>query len=181
MIKTAPVSVVPHHILIVDDQEIVLAGLRENLRLEGYQVLSATSPGAALEILQRQPVAVIISDHQMPEMSGLDFLSLAKEIRPDAARVLITAVLSLETLVEAINKSEIYRLIIKPWLREELLATVKQAIGRYELISRKVVLLAETLAMIEQLLLLPEGQPLTAACLDQLRNLHRLGVTSPQG
>ena len=138
-------------VLVVDDEEIVLVALRETLRREGYQVVTAASPLAALELVKQEAFAVIISDHQMPGMTGLDFLSHAKSLQPDATRILITAVLSLDTVIEAINRGEIYRFIVKPWLREELLATVKNAASRHELITRNTVLQATTLAMNERL------------------------------
>lgn len=147
----SPVTLSPQRVLIVDDEEIVRVALRETLSRAGYQVQACANPLPALELLQQEQFAVIISDHQMPQMTGLEFLALAKQIQPDAARILITAVLSLDTVIEAINKGEIYRFIVKPWLREELLATVKNAIHRYELICRNTVLQATTMAMNEQL------------------------------
>ena len=136
-----------NRILILDDEEIVLVGLRDTLRREGYDVTTAASALAGLEALKAAQFAVIITDQQMPWMTGLEFLGQAKQIQPDATRILITAVLSLETVVDAINKGEIYRFIIKPWLREELLATISNAIQRYELIRRHAELQASTLAM----------------------------------
>lgn len=138
-------------ILIVDDEEIVLVALRETLRREGYGVVTCSTPEKALEIVRTEVFSVIISDFQMPGMTGLDFLAQAKQVQPDASRILITAVLSLDTVIDAINKGEIYRFIVKPWLREELLATVKNAVQRHELITRNTVLQATTLAMNEQL------------------------------
>lgn len=146
-----PRSASLHRVLIVDDEEIVLIGLRETLRREGYQIVTASGPVAALEKLQGDAFAVIISDHQMPGMAGLEFLAQAKQLQPDATRILITAVLSLDTVIDAINKSEIYRFIVKPWLREELLVTVKNAAQRYDLISRNAELQVTTLAMNEKL------------------------------
>src|SRR5438105_380274 len=140
-----------HHILIVDDEEIVLAGLRENLRREGYQVVTAPNARVALETANRQLFAVIISDDQMPQMTGMEFLSQVKTIQPNATRILITAVLSLDTVLDAINNGEIYRLIVKPWLRGELLATVKNAVQRYESVGGNAALQAETQARNEQL------------------------------
>ena len=58
-------------------------------------------------------------------MSGLELLSRSRQIQPNATRILITAVLQLDTVIEAINQGEIFRFIVKPWLREEFLATVK--------------------------------------------------------
>ncbi|HET6406970.1 MAG TPA: response regulator, partial [Chthoniobacteraceae bacterium] len=150
MITESP-SPGPHRILIVDDEEIVLIALRETLARSGYLVTTAPDPLPALEILQTQQFAVIISDQQMPSMTGLDFFTKAKMLQPDASRMLITAVLSLDTVIDAINRGEIYRFIIKPWLREELLVTVQNAVQRYELLTRNNVLQATTLAMNEKL------------------------------
>jgi len=94
---------------------------------------------------------VVISDQQMPLVTGLEFLAQVKQIQPDATRILITGVLSLGTVIDAINKGEIYRFVVKPWLREELLATVKNAVQRHELICSNARLRAETLAMNEEL------------------------------
>jgi response regulator RpfG family c-di-GMP phosphodiesterase len=94
---------------------------------------------------------VILSDQQMPALSGLEFLAQAKEIQPNATRILITAVLSLNTVIEAINRGEVYRFIVKPWLREELLITIRNAALRYELICRNASLHAQTTAMNQQL------------------------------
>lgn len=128
-----------------------MVGLRETLTRAGYQVRTSSNPLPALELLQQEQFAVIISDYQMPQMTGLEFLALAKQIQPDATRILITAVLSLDTVIEAINKGEIYRFIVKPWLREELLATVKNAVQRFELICKNALLQATTLAMNDKL------------------------------
>lgn len=131
-------------ILIVDDEPIVLGALKETLEREQYQVVACGSPRKALAILEERDFAVIISDQRMPEMLGLDFLVESRKHRPQASRILITAVLSLPTIVDAINKGEIYRFIAKPWLREELLATVRNAIHRHELVTHNEILMART-------------------------------------
>jgi response regulator RpfG family c-di-GMP phosphodiesterase len=131
-------------ILIVDDEPIVLGALKETLEREQYQVVACGSPRKALAILEERDFAVIISDQRMPEMLGLDFLVESRKHRPQASRILITAVLSLPTIVDAINKGEIYRFIAKPWLREELLATVRNAIHRHELVTHNEILMARS-------------------------------------
>jgi response regulator RpfG family c-di-GMP phosphodiesterase len=131
-------------ILIVDDEPIVLGALKETLEREQYQVVACGSPRKALAILEERDFAVIISDQRMPEMLGLDFLVESRKHRPQASRILITAVLSLPTIVDAINQGEIYRFLAKPWLREELLATVRNAIHRHELVTHNEVLMART-------------------------------------
>jgi response regulator RpfG family c-di-GMP phosphodiesterase len=140
-----------HRLLIVDDEQLVLAGLRETLTREGYHVTTASNPFIALEELKQQIFSVIISDNHMPGVTGLEFLAQAKELQPNASRILITAVLSLDTVIDAINKGEIYRFIVKPWLREELLATVKNAAQRYELIDNNTVLQSKAVVMNREL------------------------------
>ena len=131
-------------ILIVDDEPVVLNALKFTLEREGFHVVACTSPLKALAILAERDFSVIISDQRMPEMMGLDFLIESRRLRPQASRILITAVLALPTIVDAINKGEIFRFVAKPWLREELVATVRNAVQRHDLVTKNEALLAET-------------------------------------
>ena len=106
-----------HPILVVDDEEIVLVALRDTLAREGYHVVASPHAIHALSVLKDQQFSVIISDQQMPLISGLEFLTQVRDIQPNATRILITAVLNLSTVIDAINKGEIYRFVVKPWLR----------------------------------------------------------------
>lgn len=137
-------SAVSPTILIVDDEPVVLAALQQTLEREKFPVVACASPTKALAVLAERDFAVIISDQKMPEMLGLDFLIESRRIRPNASRILITAVLSLPTIVDAINKGEIFRFVAKPWLREELIATVRNAVHRHELVTQNAILQAET-------------------------------------
>ena len=147
---SAPAPTAPS-IRIVDDEPFVLSALKETLEREQYHVVAISSPLKALAILAERDFAVIISDQRMPEMMGLDFLIESKRLRPHTSRILITAVLSLPTLVDSINKGEIFRFIAKPWLREELTATVRNAVQRYDLITLNTALQAEALRLNSEL------------------------------
>ncbi len=138
-------------ILIIDDEEIVLLAITESLQTEGYQIIKTTDPRYAIELLKEHEFSVIISDHHMPGMTGLEFFAEANKLQPFASRILITGVLTLKVVVDAINKGEIFRFIAKPWIREELLATVKNAINRHELIAQHSALQQETQAINTQL------------------------------
>jgi response regulator RpfG family c-di-GMP phosphodiesterase len=138
-------------ILVVDDDEAVLSVIEEQLKWEGYQVVTATSPTTALEYLATTAFSVIVCDQCMPEMQGLDFLAKARELRPSTSRMLITGVLSLDTLIDAINRGEIFRFIAKPWLRAELLATVKNGVHRFELYEANHRLHNEAMRLNEKL------------------------------
>jgi len=140
----SPIPSKAHPLLVVDDEPRVLASLKEVLERQGYSVVTSTDARRALDLLTQQTFSVVISDHLMPEMTGLDFLVQCQRIQPLASRILVTALLSLPTLVEAINKGEIYRFIAKPWLREELAATIRNAVNRHELLVQNQRLLAES-------------------------------------
>jgi response regulator RpfG family c-di-GMP phosphodiesterase len=150
-VENLPKTDLVHPILIVDDEEIVLVALRDTLLREGYQVVASPHAIHAMSVLKEQQFSVVITDQQMPMVTGLEFLAQVREVQPDATRILITAVLSLSTVIDAINKGEIYRFVVKPWLREELLATVKNAVQRHELITKNARLQASTQTMNLQL------------------------------
>lgn len=138
-------------VLIVEDEPVVLATLKSTLEREGFHVVACASPIKALSVLSERDFAVIISDQKMPEMTGLDFLVESRRLRPHTSRILLTAVLNLPTVVDAINRGEIYRFVAKPWLREELIATVRNAIQRHLLTTHNLELQAETARLNEQL------------------------------
>jgi response regulator RpfG family c-di-GMP phosphodiesterase len=148
---TSPAPAAPLPIMIVDDEEIILAALQETLRRANYQSVTFTDPRAAVAELKRRQFSVIITDQTMPELSGLELLAEARKLQPYATRILITAVLSLDTVIDAINKGEIFRFIVKPWLREEFLATVQNAVQRYELLCQNARLQDATQSMNAQL------------------------------
>jgi response regulator RpfG family c-di-GMP phosphodiesterase len=138
-------------ILLVDDETAVLELLQEDLERAGYPTIGANDPLQALEEIKQRNFSVIISDQRMPGMSGLDLLAQAALIQPNATRMLITAVMDIDTVIEAINKGEIFRFIVKPWLREEFLAAIKNGIQRHELICHNAHLQSATQSMNNQL------------------------------
>ena len=105
-------STASNRILVVDDEEIVLSALRDTLRRQNYEVFATTQPVSALEELRKNLFAVVIADQRMPIISGLQLLDQARQIQPSATRILIAAVVSLDTVIDAINKGEIYRFIV---------------------------------------------------------------------
>jgi response regulator RpfG family c-di-GMP phosphodiesterase len=127
-------------ILIVDDEEMVLSVLKEQLQPEGYHITTVNSPGQALELLQKENFAVLLTDHEMPGMTGIDLLNKVKESHPAITRLLLSSGLSLTALSEAIKSDLIYRFVTKPWLREELLVTLRNSIVHNRLITENKAL-----------------------------------------
>lgn len=146
----------PHPVLVVDDEEIVLVALRETLRQFGLEVTAMTDPVEGLARLRSQPYSMIITDHQMPRLTGLEFLAEARQIQPRASRILITAVLNVGTVIDAINRAEICRFLLKPWQREELIAALDAGLNRFERLDglhRRADLLEEENAALKRRLL----------------------------
>jgi response regulator RpfG family c-di-GMP phosphodiesterase len=139
-------------ILVVDDEASSLALLQDELNDAGCKTVGFANPALALEEIRKRKFSVILADQRMPGMSGLELLAQARELQPAASRILITGVLQLNTVIEAINKGEVFRFVVKPWLREELLATAKNGIHRYDLICRNEHLQQATQSMNEQLI-----------------------------
>lgn len=131
-------------ILVVDDDRNVLELVAETLRSGGFAVETAVNGTAALQLLARQQFAVILSDQKMPQMTGLEFFKQARQLQPDGIHILLTGVVDLDTVIAAINTGEIYRFVIKPWLRDELLATVRDAVQRHQLIRENRQLHTQT-------------------------------------
>ncbi len=99
-----------------------------------------------------------------------EFLAQVRQIQPDATRILITAVLNISTLIDAINQAEIHRFVVKPWSREELLASVKSAVERFDFISNNARILAETMARNREL------AQLAGSLEEQVARLTRGGI-----
>lgn len=115
-------------ILCVDDEPSILSALRRVFRPHGHQVFIANSGREGLELLEREPVDLVISDMRMPEMDGARFLEQVRERWPDTKRILLTGFADIESTVAAINRGKIWCYIAKPWNDQELVATVEQAL-----------------------------------------------------
>ncbi len=138
-------------ILVVDDEKILLSALLQILKHSGFEVVGFDNPLDALAELQKRKFSVIISDQCMPGLTGLELLAKARQLQPFATRILTTGVLNLDTIIAAINTGEIFRFIIKPWLHEEFLATLQNAVQRHELICQNAHLQNATQTMNTQL------------------------------
>jgi response regulator RpfG family c-di-GMP phosphodiesterase len=128
--------------LIVDDEPGVRAALARVLRRDGYEIFLCASGEEGLSVLRQRPVDVIISDHLMPGMRGIDFLGMARLVCPDAVRILLTAHADLPLAARAINEDAVYRLLLKPWDGLDLRVLVRLALEHSEGSRRSNRLLA---------------------------------------
>jgi two-component system response regulator PilR (NtrC family) len=138
----------PPRILVVDDERSMRELLAIVLRREGYEVLLAENGRAAIELLEREPVDILISDIKMPDLSGVDVLRAAKRIDQDILGIMITAFASTETAVEAMRLGACDYLS-KPFDIDLLKMKVREKIENRHL-RQENVLLKRTLGLTHQ-------------------------------
>jgi two-component system response regulator HupR/HoxA len=120
-------------VLIVDDEPRVLDALEAILAAE-FRVLRAGDGEEALKRLAQEPeVAVIVTDHRMPGMTGVELLRRSQDRAPDTVRIVLTAYTDVDSLMDAINTGRIYHFVPKPWDPHELLVLVRRAAERWQL------------------------------------------------
>ncbi|QDU62309.1 Hydrogenase transcriptional regulatory protein hupR1 [Planctomycetes bacterium Pan216] len=119
-------------LLIVDDERDVLASLRAMFRRD-YDVHTADGGAGALEILGKRDIHVILCDQRMPGMSGPEVLDIVCRDHPEAIFLMMSGYTDLESVIEAVNRGNIFRYICKPWDPADLEATVRQAFAQFEL------------------------------------------------
>ncbi|HXO76408.1 MAG TPA: FAD-dependent oxidoreductase, partial [Puia sp.] len=129
-------------IFSIDDDSQVLRAITRDLKShyrEDYRILSTTSAREALESLielknKSETVALFISDQRMPEMEGVDFLQQAREIYPDARRVLLTAYSDTDAAIRAINDVQLDYYLMKPWdpPEEKLFPTISELLDDWQ-------------------------------------------------
>ena len=114
-------------VLFVDDEPRILLSLKALFRPH-YEVSGAIGGPAAIEILKNQPVDVVVSDQRMPLMTGVEVLRAARELQPQAIRMLLTGYSDLNAIIGSINEGEIFRFISKPWSNDDLRTTLAAAV-----------------------------------------------------
>jgi response regulator RpfG family c-di-GMP phosphodiesterase len=117
-------------ILCVDDEPNILSSLRRLFRSKGYKVLTALGGQEGLAVLEAESVDLVISDMRMPIMDGAAFLAQVRIRWPDTIRLLLTGYSDVQSIIDAINRGEIYRYITKPWDDNDIVLVVKQALER---------------------------------------------------
>lgn len=140
-------------LLIVDDEPDVLDSL-QHLFHRKFHIFRATSAREALEVLENEPIQVILSDQRMPGTTGDELLSQVRTRWPDTMRLLFTGYADIQAVTRAVNQGGIFRYILKPWDPAELEAVLLQAVDQYELVAERRRLIVELQLSNEQLTLL---------------------------
>lgn len=131
-----------HAVLAVDDEPANRRAVQRALA-EDCRVLTAESGDAALALMAREPVALVIADQRMPGMSGAEFLAETVVRHPAVVRVVLTGYVDVDTLVEAINAGQVYHFLGKPWQARELRQVVRRGLESFAAAAERVQLVDE--------------------------------------
>jgi diguanylate cyclase (GGDEF)-like protein len=116
----------PCSLLLVDDEPYILGAL-SGLLNPHFDVLTAESAAAAREIFGRRTVDLILADQRMPGGNGVELLEWVSQQSPQTVRLMMTGYTDFEQTVQAINRGQVYRIILKPWRTDELLLILHNA------------------------------------------------------
>ena len=131
-------------ILFVDDDVNLLQAVKRRYRKK-FNIVTASSAKEGLEMLASNQFAVVVSDLQMPEMNGIEFLAKVREEYPDVTRVMLTGNADLKAAIDAVNNGHIFRFCTKPCPVDVMINTLWSAIEQYRLVNAERELLEKTL------------------------------------
>lgn len=143
-------------LLLVDDEENILASLKRLFRRDGYHIVTAPSAAEGLQRLVEGGVDVIVSDQRMPGMTGVEFLRRAKDLYPETVRMVLSGFTELQSIIDAVNEGAIYKFLTKPWDDNLLRSHVSEAFRHKEMadenrrLAREVEAAANDLATLNE-------------------------------
>lgn len=119
-------------ILYVDDEMDNLVGFKASLRLD-YQVFTAVNiPGAIDYLIKHPDIRVVFCDQRMPLITGVEFFEQIRTTFPLPMRILLTAYTDIESVIDAINRGNIFRFVKKPWAEADLISAIEEANKFYQ-------------------------------------------------
>jgi len=119
-------------ILYVDDEPENLSGFKFIFRRD-YKIYLAQSAQEGIDIINNNPIQLVITDQRMPKVTGIEFLERIAAEHPDITRIILTGFADVEAVIQAINKGRVYRYITKPWNKDDLKVTIDNALESYKL------------------------------------------------
>jgi DNA-binding NtrC family response regulator len=119
-------------VLYVDDEINNLNSFRVAFRHD-FNIYTACSAAEGCKILDVTEIGVIITGQRMPVTTGIEFLESVLHSHPDTIRILLTGFSDINTVIDAINRGQVYKYLVKPWQSEELKIHIQNAIEVYNL------------------------------------------------
>ncbi|MFZ3065737.1 MAG: sigma-54 dependent transcriptional regulator [Nitrospirota bacterium] len=132
----------PNSILIIDDEKAILKVMEMNLQREGYSIFTADNGNDGLKILQEKDIDVLLLDHQMPDINGLELLKIIKNRYKDLPVIMVTAYGTIEMAVDAM-KLGAFHYLTKPINFDEMYIIIRNAIEQKRLLNRVEMLTQE--------------------------------------
>lgn len=117
-------------VLYIDDEVNNLLAFQAGFR-RFYDIYTAETVTDGMNILNEQDIHVIIADQKMPRTTGVEFFNIIRKAHPDPVRILLTGYADLDSVIDAINKGEIFRFIKKPWDEQELKVAIQNGYELY--------------------------------------------------
>ena len=148
-------------ILFVDDEQSILNAIKRLFRKSPYNVLTAGNAKDALDVIRTVPISVLVSDYTMPGETGAELLAMAKSIRPEMNRIILSGNNDQEALLQSINLGSADRFLTKPWDDSELINEVDKAMAaweekRYTWPDKKLLNQTSFIQMVDELISEPE-------------------------
>jgi DNA-binding NtrC family response regulator len=122
----------PFGVLYVDDEINNLNSFKASFRRD-FDIYTAQSAREGRKILDTYEIGVIITDQRMPGMTGIEFLESILTIYPDTIRILLTGFSDMNAVMDAINRGQVYKYLVKPWQDDELKLYIQNALEIYHL------------------------------------------------
>jgi len=119
-------------VLYVDDEVNNLNSFKASFRHD-FNIFTAISAKEGRKILDSTEIGVIITDHRMPVMTGIEFLESIIQVYPDTIRILLTGFADINAVMDAINRGHVYKYLVKPWQNDELKMFITNAMEIYKL------------------------------------------------
>lgn len=119
-------------VLYVDDEINNLNSFKASFRRD-FEIYTASSAKEGRKILDNNEIGVIITDQRMPVMTGIEFLESILTIYPDTIRILLTGFSDINAVMDAINRGQVYKYLVKPWQNDELKMYIENALEIYHL------------------------------------------------
>jgi len=139
------VDKLPEKVLVVDDDRNLLDSFKRQFRKHLDLETAASGADGVQAVRDAGPFAVVISDMQMPNMNGIEFLSQVRALSPNTVRIMLTGNANLDVAIGAVNDGNIFRFLNKPVEAEQLLQTIVDGIQQYRLVTSEKILLNKTL------------------------------------
>lgn len=129
-------------VLYLDDDESNLVTFRANFR-DQFEIFTSSNPVEAYNMINDQGIEIVITDHNMPSMSGVEFLESISQDYPNVQRILLTGYTELIPIMEAVNKGKVFRILTKPFNLKEINRMVGEAWEQCRVLFEKERLISQ--------------------------------------